>query len=170
MGFSRQEHWSGLPFPSPMQESEKGKWSHVSHVPVLATPWSAAHQAPPSMGFSRQEHWSGLPFSSPMDESEKWKWSHSVMASRNTKWWSQCGKPFGFLKKLNVELPYEKKKELPCGPPILGEVKWRRSVMSDSFWLKTKTETDICTPVLTTGLFTITKVRDNPNVHQRMNR
>ena len=23
MGFSRQEHWSGLPFPSPMQESEK---------------------------------------------------------------------------------------------------------------------------------------------------
>ena len=26
--FSRQEHWSGLPFPSPMQESEKWKWSH----------------------------------------------------------------------------------------------------------------------------------------------
>jgi len=25
MGFSRQEHWSGLPFPSPMHESEKGK-------------------------------------------------------------------------------------------------------------------------------------------------
>ena len=25
LGFSRQEHWSGLPFPSPMQESEKGK-------------------------------------------------------------------------------------------------------------------------------------------------
>ena len=28
LGFSRQEHWSGLPFPSPMQESEKWKWSH----------------------------------------------------------------------------------------------------------------------------------------------
>ena len=26
LGFSRQEHWSGLPFPSPMHESEKGKW------------------------------------------------------------------------------------------------------------------------------------------------
>ena len=26
--FSRQEHWSGLPFPSPMHESEKWKWSH----------------------------------------------------------------------------------------------------------------------------------------------
>ena len=26
LGFSRQEHWSGLPFPSPMHESEKWKW------------------------------------------------------------------------------------------------------------------------------------------------
>ena len=28
LGFSRQEHWSGLPFPSPMHESEKWKWSY----------------------------------------------------------------------------------------------------------------------------------------------
>ena len=28
LGFSRQEHWSGFPFPSPMHESEKWKWSH----------------------------------------------------------------------------------------------------------------------------------------------
>ena len=28
LGFSRQEHWSRLPFPSPMHESEKWKWSH----------------------------------------------------------------------------------------------------------------------------------------------
>ena len=28
LGFSRQEHWSGLPFPSPIHESEKWKWSH----------------------------------------------------------------------------------------------------------------------------------------------
>ena len=28
LGFSRQEHWSGLPWPSPMHESEKWKWSH----------------------------------------------------------------------------------------------------------------------------------------------
>ena len=27
LGFSRQEHWSGLPFPSPMHESEKWNWS-----------------------------------------------------------------------------------------------------------------------------------------------
>ena len=29
LGFSRQEHWSGLPFPSPVHESEKWKWSHL---------------------------------------------------------------------------------------------------------------------------------------------
>ena len=28
LGFSRQEHWRGLPFPPPMHESEKWKWSH----------------------------------------------------------------------------------------------------------------------------------------------
>ena len=27
LGFSRQEHWNGLPYPSPMHESEKSKWS-----------------------------------------------------------------------------------------------------------------------------------------------
>ena len=36
-------------------------------VRLFATPWTGAHQAPPSMGFSRQEYWSGLPFPSPGD-------------------------------------------------------------------------------------------------------
>ena len=44
--------------------------SRFSRVQLCATPYTAAHQAPPSMGFSRQEHWSGLPFPSPMPESE----------------------------------------------------------------------------------------------------
>ena len=32
----------------------------LSHIRLFATPWTVAHQAPPSMGFSRQEYWSGL--------------------------------------------------------------------------------------------------------------
>ena len=39
----------------------------LSRVRLLATPWTAAHQAPPSMGFPRQEYWSGLPLPSPGD-------------------------------------------------------------------------------------------------------
>ena len=56
LGFSRQEHWSGLPFPSPMHESEKVKVKSLSCVRLLMTPWTAAYQAPPSMEFSRQEY------------------------------------------------------------------------------------------------------------------
>ena len=39
----------------------------LSRVQLFATPWTVAHQAPPSMGFSTQEYWSGLPFPSPGD-------------------------------------------------------------------------------------------------------
>ena len=45
----------------------KVKVKSLSRVRPLATTWTAAHQAPPSMGFSRQEYWSGLPFPSPGD-------------------------------------------------------------------------------------------------------
>ena len=55
--------------------------SRFSRVWLYATPWTAAHQAPPSLRFSRREHWSGLPFPSPMHESEKWKWSRSVVSN-----------------------------------------------------------------------------------------
>ena len=51
-----------------------GGWGHaqvkvklLSRVQLFATPWTVAHQAPPTMEFSRQEYWSGLPFSSPGD-------------------------------------------------------------------------------------------------------
>ena len=76
MGFSRQEYWSGVPLPSPwymhknklntvmfeeakqpISFSSAWKWKvkvkSLSHVWLLATPWTAAYQAPPPMGFSR---------------------------------------------------------------------------------------------------------------------
>ena len=33
----------------------------LSRIQLLATPWTAAYQAPPSMGFSKREYWSGVP-------------------------------------------------------------------------------------------------------------
>ena len=42
------------------------KVKSLSGVRLLATPWIAAYQAPPSIGFSRQEYWSGLPLPSPL--------------------------------------------------------------------------------------------------------
>ena len=46
-------------------QCRKVKVKSLSRVRLLATPWTAAHQAPLSMGFSRQESWSGVPLPSP---------------------------------------------------------------------------------------------------------
>ena len=43
----------------------KVKVKSLSGAQLLATPWTAAYQAPLSMGFSRQEYWSGVPLPSP---------------------------------------------------------------------------------------------------------
>ena len=48
-----------------INESEQVKL--LSCVRLFVTPWTVAHQDPPSMEFSRQEYWSGLPFPSPED-------------------------------------------------------------------------------------------------------
>ena len=39
----------------------------LSHVQLFTTPWTVAHQAPPSMEFSRQEYWNELSFLSTGD-------------------------------------------------------------------------------------------------------
>ena len=54
-------------------QCRKVKVKSLSCVRLLVTPWTAAHQAPPSMGFSRQEYWSGVPLPSPNKQLEKHK-------------------------------------------------------------------------------------------------
>ena len=54
--------WVAISFSSEWKWKVKVK--SLSRVRLLATPWTAAHQAPPSMGFSRQEYWSGVPLPS----------------------------------------------------------------------------------------------------------
>ena len=49
--------WVAISFSSAWKWEVKGKT--FSRVRLLATPWTAAHQAPPSVGFSRREYWSG---------------------------------------------------------------------------------------------------------------
>ena len=68
-GFSNSHISALAPFPllqslTPRTPSEV---KSLSRVRLLVTPWTVAHQAPPSMGFSRQEYRSGLPFPSPGD-------------------------------------------------------------------------------------------------------
>ena len=56
---ARTLEWGAISFSNAWKWKVKVK--SFSHVQLLATPWTAAYQAPPPMGFSRQEHWSGLP-------------------------------------------------------------------------------------------------------------
>ena len=56
---ARTLKWVAISFSSAWKWKVKVK--SLSHVCLLATPGTAAHQAPPSMGFSRQEYWSGVP-------------------------------------------------------------------------------------------------------------
>ena len=60
---ARTLEWVAISF------SNAWKWKVIvkslSPVQLLVTPWTAAHQAPPSTGFSRQEYWSGVPLPSP---------------------------------------------------------------------------------------------------------
>ena len=50
------------------------KVKSLSRVRLFATPWTVAHQAPPSMGFSREEYWSGVPLPSPNKELKSFKY------------------------------------------------------------------------------------------------
>ena len=88
MGFSRQEYWNGLPFPSPVIKYEVSEVKLLSHVWLFETLWTVAYQAPPSMGFSRQEYWSGLPFPSPHISDIMWYLSFCVWLINEICFWS----------------------------------------------------------------------------------
>ena len=60
----RRKRPSGLAVSAKITKKNEWRWSSVR---LFATPWTLAHQAPPSMGFSRQEYWSGWPCPPPGD-------------------------------------------------------------------------------------------------------
>jgi len=60
---ARPLEWVAISFSNAWKWKVKG--NSLSHVQLLAIPWTAAYQAPLSIGFSRQEYWSGVPLPSP---------------------------------------------------------------------------------------------------------
>ena len=60
---ARTLEWVAISFSNAWKWKMKVK--SLSHVWLCATPWTAAHQPPPSMGFSREEYWSGMALPSP---------------------------------------------------------------------------------------------------------
>ena len=62
---ARTLEWVAISFSNAWKGKVKVKL--FSRVWLLATPWTTAYQAPPSLGFSRQEYWSGVPLPSPRE-------------------------------------------------------------------------------------------------------
>ena len=60
---ARTLEWAAISFSNVWKWEVKVK--SFSRVQLVASPWTVAYQAPPSMGFSRQESWSGVPLPSP---------------------------------------------------------------------------------------------------------
>ena len=56
---ARTLEWVAISFSNAWKWKVKVKL--LSRIRLFETPWTAAHQAPPSVGFSRQEYWSGVP-------------------------------------------------------------------------------------------------------------
>ena len=80
---ARTLEWVAISFFNAWKWKVKAKL--LSCVRLLATPWTAAYQAPPSMGFSRQEYWSWVPLPSQMNA--------SIWEQRNTCWPPLCFPP-----------------------------------------------------------------------------
>ena len=71
---ARTLEWVAISFSNAWKWKVKVK--SLSRVRLLATPWTVAYQAPPSMGFSRQEYWSGVPLL------EGWKRTPGILVKR----------------------------------------------------------------------------------------
>ena len=71
LGFSSQEHWSGLPFLSPMHESKKSKWSR-SVMSDSSRPHESKHARPPCPSPTPGVHSDSRPSS---------QWCHPTISS-----------------------------------------------------------------------------------------
>ena len=82
---ARTLEWVAISFSNAWKWSVKGK--SLSHVWLLATPWTAAYQAPLSMGSSRQEYWSGVPLPSLECKDKKYQILLATGFSFVVKYW-----------------------------------------------------------------------------------
>ena len=117
---ARTLEWVAISFSNAWKWKVKVK--SLSHVRLLVTPWTAAHQAPPSMGFSRQEYWIGVSLPSLSRYIEP-----SVGRSLVLLWLMQC--------PISLTLPWwqPEKERHPCWFQPL------QSVSCSSQWLATLT-------------------------------
>ena len=80
---ARTLEWVAISFSNAWKWKVKVK--SLSRISLLATPWTAAYQAPPSIGFSRQEYWSGVPLPSLKEWSKSYQITNGIFHRTRTK-------------------------------------------------------------------------------------
>ena len=123
LGLSRQEHWSGLPFPSPMYEREKGKWLNCSRPHGLQPtrllhPWDFP---------GKSTEWGASAFSAP----------NSTAAAKSLQSCPTLCDPIEGSPPAPPSLGLSRQEHwsgLPLPSPMRESEKWKgsRSVVSDS--------------------------------------
>ena len=102
LGFSRQEQWSGLPFPSPMHESEKWKWRRS----VISYP-QRPHRLQPSRFLHPWDcpgnYWSGVPLPS----LSSFPWGLSYFLTLGVTNWFLFGERFLPLGKISSATSFQ---------------------------------------------------------------
>ena len=109
----------------------------LSPVRLLATPWTAAYQAPPSMGFSRQEYWNGVPLPSPYADGT------TLMAESEEKLKTLLMKVKVESEKVGLKLNIQKTKIMASGPISSWEIDGETvETVSDFIFLGSKITAD----------------------------
>jgi len=110
---ARTLEWVAISFSNAWKGKVKVKL--LSHVRLFATPWTAAHQAPPSMGFSRQEYWSRVPLPSP----GYLLWASIVLGGTGNTDWTRLSPWFQGIFKGYDFYTFKDKTQLWCKFPFL---------------------------------------------------
>ena len=130
---ARTLEWVAISFSNAWKS--KAKVKSLSRVQLLATPWTEAYQAPPSIGFSRQEYWSGVPLPSLC----------CLLNHHKTKWYER---QWSLTSHNNVGWPWVLYYTDSCGFTRM-RVSWgRRSKMAWLIGLTVETGCHIWTPWL----------------------
>ena len=124
---ARTLEWVAISFSNAWKWKVKVK--SLSRVRLLATPWTAAYQARPSLGFSRQEYWSGVPLPSPQTS-------------------DSGGKNDIFLEKKKIQ-GWNPTFPFPRNPKLLHNFRsWRPSISSQIRYFQPYTGSSISQPSL----------------------
>ena len=118
---ARTLEWVAISFSNAWKWKVKVK--ALSCIRLIATPWTAARQGPPSMGFSRQEYWSGVPLPSPLGiglrlilSEPHLRLTQEALRTLGHPWWMCQLCPLGFHPCSGLQHPMA-----PTGP-----THWRR--------------------------------------------